>query len=197
MDYKTYHYKDDGLNDCGWGCSYRNIQTILSCYKHYYLPETRIPLVQDIVAFFNKDISCQNMTDLWIEPYHVWQYLSSIDTPIQGTNYIYLKDDKDVSKMLKTDITVYITNNTIINDFDELQAKIQVHFQKNKLPIIIDNGTYSYCLSRTQASSVTESDNNDSLVLIDPHTIDDNNVRPISIDFLKNNLWMIFFPSIT
>ena len=36
IDYKIYHYNDENINDIGWGCTYRNIQTILSCYKKYY-----------------------------------------------------------------------------------------------------------------------------------------------------------------
>ena len=36
MEYKLYHYCLDNFDDTGFGCSYRNIQTILSAYKKYY-----------------------------------------------------------------------------------------------------------------------------------------------------------------
>ena len=35
MDYKLYHYKIDNFDDCGFGCSYRNLQTILNF--HFYI----------------------------------------------------------------------------------------------------------------------------------------------------------------
>ena len=31
--YKLYHYNMNSFNDVGFGCSYRNIQTILSSYQ--------------------------------------------------------------------------------------------------------------------------------------------------------------------
>ena len=50
MDYTTFHYGDNGINDAGWGCSYRNIQTIISCYKNYYNNDVIIPTIQEIIA---------------------------------------------------------------------------------------------------------------------------------------------------
>ena len=29
-DYDYYHYEVDGFKDCGWGCGYRTLQTLLS-----------------------------------------------------------------------------------------------------------------------------------------------------------------------
>ena len=185
MDYKTYHYGDNDLNDCGWGCSYRNIQTVISCIKKNYNPNIIIPSLPDILSYFNKNINCNNLTDLWIEPYHIGLYLYYFNKKIKGENYLYVIKDNDISKILKTEINIYLENNLIINDFDNLYLLIKRHFEKSKLPIIIDNGTYSYCIVLQ----------NENVLLIDPHIVSNNNVKKITMDYIKNSFWMLYIPS--
>ena len=186
MYYKTFHYGDDGINDHGWGCSYRNIQTIISCYKKYYNKNAEIPKIQDILTFFKKNIDINNLKDLWIEPYHISVYLNFFDKKISGNHYVYVTDDNDFSKILKTDILFYLDNNLVINDFNDICCLIKKHFKNTKLPIIIDNGIYSYCF-------IIEENNN--ILLIDPHR-PNNKVQKKSICFLKKSFWMFFFPRI-
>ena len=49
MDYKLYHYNIDDFDDIGFGCSYRNIQTILSAYS--LINNINIPDIKDILQF--------------------------------------------------------------------------------------------------------------------------------------------------
>lgn len=42
--YTYHHYMQNNMNDCGWGCAYRSLQTIISWYKHQgyiYSPDTK------------------------------------------------------------------------------------------------------------------------------------------------------------
>ena len=178
MDYKIYRYYDNNINDCGWGCSYRNLQTILSCYKKYYNSDIIIPKIQDIVIYFGKNIKDKNLMNLWIEPYDIHNYLLKYFT---GYNYLYVTKDSDITKILKTNIMVYLNTNSVYTNFEDIYNLITKHFTKTKLPIIIDNGIYSYCLTIYK----------EELFLIDPHTKTD---RQITKKFLENKFWMIYFP---
>ena len=184
MDYKTYHYTDEEVNDCGWGCSYRNIQTIISCYKRYYNSEIIIPNILHIIKYFRKNIYTNNLTDLWIEPFDIYTYLKNKNN-IDGYNCIYVINDTDISNILKTDIIVYLEH--IYNDFKDIYNLIINHFNKTQLPVIIDDGTYSYCIIYS----------NNELFLIDPHICNDNNIKKINFTFLEKSFWMIYFPQIT
>ena len=178
INYKTYHYKDDGINDCGWGCSYRNIQTILSCYQKYYDNTIIIPKIQELVVYFDKNIECDNLNDLWIEPYDIYLYLLDFNPRFVGSNYLYIIQDTDISKMLKTNIMVYLDNNSIYHNFEHIYQLMLIHFGKSRLPIVIDDGTYSYCI-------VIE--DNQEIYLIDPHMIIDNNSKKINKTFMEIN----------
>ena len=191
IDYLVYHYCMDDFNDVGFGCSYRNTQTILSAVKKYYKQDTRIPNVKEIFTYFNKDYQQKiikgKTNDLWIEPYQIYQYLKNI-YKIKGRNLIYFIRDDDVTKILKTDITVYFPDSIFSKkDFYELLQILQNHFKKSKLPIVIDNGVYSYCIA--------EIISNHSILLLDPHTTQSDNTNQIkSIEYLKDSFWMIYLP---
>lgn len=184
MNYKTYHYGDDQIDDSGWGCSYRNIQTILSCYQKNYNPKIIIPNITTILNFFSKNINSENKIDLWIEPYQISIYLENYYDELYFKHCLYVINDTDTSKILKTDFMVYIDS---IFSFDEIYVLIQEHFKVSKLPIVIDNGTYSYCMVLKA---------NSEIFLIDPHVKSDNNVFIKSLDFLKKSFWMILFPKL-
>ncbi len=42
-DYEYYHYGCDGLNDCGWGCGYRTLQTLCSWIRHKHAQSGKEP----------------------------------------------------------------------------------------------------------------------------------------------------------
>lgn len=192
IDYLIYHYCIDNFNDVGFGCSYRNTQTILSSYKKNYKNNIEIPNIRDILNYFNSDykekITIGKVTDLWIEPFHVSEYLEK-HYQIKGQNVLYVTKDEDISKILKTDISIYLSN-TIYNKntFSELIELINQHFNKSKLPIIIDNGVYSYCLTKFNDSS-------NEFILLDPHTTTNKDTTKI-IDtiFLQKCFWMLYLP---
>ena len=57
-----YYYGIDGFPDHGWGCVYRNIQSVISFIKD------EIPTIPNMLEFFNKDISVESKRELWITP---------------------------------------------------------------------------------------------------------------------------------
>jgi len=183
-EYKTYHYGDNNLDDSGWGCSYRNIQTILSCYKKYYNSSADIPDIKTLLLFFNKTTDIKNKRELWIEPYHISLYLSSTFN-FSGDHYAYVIDNYDFSKILKTDLSFYLENNRVINRFDKMLSVIKSHFKKTNLPVVIDDGLYSYCFFM----------DNEDIILIDPHRTE-NKLLKKSTAFLKNNFFLYYFPRI-
>ena len=192
IEYKIYHYCMEDFNDIGFGCSYRNIQTILSAYKKYYKKEIIVPNIRDIFLYFDKSykekINTSKTMELWIEPYNIYQYLKN-NYNLNGTNLIYFTRDDEVTKILKTDITVYFPDSIYgKKDFDKLLKILINHFNQSKLPIVIDNGVYSYCIGNIS---------NNSLLLIDPHTTKDDNTNKIKdIYYLQNSFWMIYLPII-
>ena len=54
MEYKLFHYKIDNFDDCGFGCSYRNLQTILSAYLSNNKNKFEIPNTKYIILFFSR-----------------------------------------------------------------------------------------------------------------------------------------------
>tara|TARA_B110000238_G_C16095979_1_gene426110 strand:+ start:905 stop:1474 length:570 start_codon:yes stop_codon:yes gene_type:complete len=183
IGYRVYHYGDNKLDDTGWGCSYRNIQTILSCYKILYNDKIDIPDIRTILIFFNKNANSINKRDLWLEPYHIGKYIAD-KFNINGKHYAFVTDNYDFSKILKTDISFYLENNRIINRFDTILSIIKEHFRETNLPVVIDDGIYSYCFIM----------NGEFILLIDPHSTEKKLLKK-NISYLENKFLLYYFPS--
>ena len=206
INYKLYHYNMNNFNDVGFGCSYRNLQTILSCYKTNYpskfdkvdINNKDIPDIRELLYYFNNDyqnkIDKYITRDLWIVPVQIAEYLYN-NYNIKYNNVLYILEDKDISNMLKTDISSYfvknddlIFDNNIYNhdDFDKIINLFIQHFNKSKLSIVIDNGIYSYCIGDIKE---------DKIFIIDPHTTTGDNIIKIKdLKYIENSFWMIYLP---
>lgn len=46
--YEFYHYNVDGIDDRGWGCGYRTLQTICSWVRHVLKGKREVPLVPSL-----------------------------------------------------------------------------------------------------------------------------------------------------
>ena len=145
-NFEIYNYTKQDFNDIGFGCSYRNIQNILSASSN------DVPNIRDLFKTFYPHyetlIKERRTRELWIEPYDISNYLKKYHN-IEGENLIYITEHIDVNRMLKTDIKTYIQLDTIYNekDFNKLVKNFKTHFLKSKIPIVIDDGTFSYCVS--------------------------------------------------
>ena len=63
---------------------------------------------------------------------------------MKGENLIYILKDENLQNMLSTTIECYDIYTK--DNFQELFQKIRVHFEISKLPVVIDDGYYSYCI---------------------------------------------------
>ena len=189
MDYKLFHYKIDNFDDCGFGCSYRNLQTILSAYLLNNENKFEIPTIQNILYYFFPNYKNMSKKNLWIEPVQVSKYLKEM-YDLNTLNILYIINDTDIENMIHTNIKYYIEKNTIYNsnNFTDLLNILLLHFKNSILPVIIDDGIYSYCLLNIDI-------NNNTINIADPHTVNSNNVlKTKDIKFLQDKFWMICIP---
>ncbi len=169
-----YYYNCDGYNDIGWGCVYRNLQTLISFINYKYNLNYNIPSINILLLFFNKQ-NIINKQKLWIEPYHVGLWFNNYKEKFTYKHILYVKSDRSIENILYTPIEIYtLNNNKIINNLEELK-----HIINNiNIPLIIDNGTYSYILENI--------DINNNIILIDPHTTKLKNIK------IKKNYYNFF-----
>ena len=71
------------------------------------------------------------------------------------------------------------------DNFQDLLQKIRVHFKTSKLPVVIDDGYYSYCIGYM---------NKTELYIIDPHQIDGSCIYTKPFSYLEKFFWMIYIP---
>ncbi|GCC26973.1 ufm1-specific protease 2-like isoform X1 [Chiloscyllium punctatum] len=78
--YTFHHYLQDDINDGGWGCAYRTLQTILSWYNHQGYINVPIPTHEKIqkilVTAGDKGPSIVGSTD-WIGSFEIRSVLNS------------------------------------------------------------------------------------------------------------------------
>lgn len=51
-NYRYFHYKQDGIDDTGWGCAYRSLQTIISWYRLQGFTNLKVPshqMIQQVI----------------------------------------------------------------------------------------------------------------------------------------------------
>lgn len=189
--YEIFHYKKNNFNDVGFGCSYRNIQTIISALKLFYFNTLIVPdieeLLKEIKPGYKDIIATSNIKSLWIEPHDIYDYFYK-HLGMRGNRILYCVSMFDIKKMLnERDISKYEVFLHKIR-FDKVLQIFVNHFKESKLPIVIDDGVYSYLISEIYKCKK-------KFVLIDPHTFDKNSAVTVKdIDFLKNSFWMIYVP---
>ena len=190
MNYNIYYYGAQNFDDTGYGCSYRNMQTLISAIG-VEPPHITILLKYFFVNYKNY-IETNQSRRLWIEPYDISKYMKDVHK-INGNNILYMISDQDVEMMLRTDVIDYIKNNNIYvrEQFNILFDLLSQHFtkydQRNAIPIIIDDGVYSYCLIGIDSQNIR---------LCDPHKFNtDDAIYSKQLDFLKEKFWMIYIPT--
>jgi len=161
-----YRYGSQGIDDHGWGCVYRNIQTIR---KMSGMP---VPSIEDIqrVSGIDPALSGKN---LWIEPKQAMPFL-----PGYNTLNLY-RTVQDVSPyLLRTSISDF---NHVFKTPAETESFLLETLKKNKR-ILLDDSIQSYILTGIV---------DDTFVYIDPH-VSKNNVRSMSrAEFFRRPLWMM------
>ena len=187
LGFEVYHYGKCGLNDCGWGCTYRNIQTIVSSLQVMRGEAGTVPTMQELLGYAGKAL-CGGGTSrrLWLEPHAAGLILERYK--VKCENILFIQEDAVLSRMQTTDISIYTgEGGAILHDEKELEERLRSHFKISSLPIIIDDGTFSYAIWL---------DTGGQLWLIDPHTTDGSKVvREIPWSYLARKFWMILLCS--
>ena len=161
-----YHYGSQGINDHGWGCVYRNIQTIRK------LSGMSVPSIEDIQTASGIDPALSG-SDLWIEPKQAIPFL-----PGYNTLNLY-RAVTDVSPyLLRTSMTDF---NHVFQTPAETESFLLKSLGNNKR-VLLDDSIQSYILTGIV---------DDTFVFIDPH-VAQNNVRSMTrTEFFRRPLWMM------
>lgn len=184
---QTYHYGDQGICDHGWGCSYRNAQTVASAMR------AGVPTLPKMLSLFNLEKVYQHGGKrLWIEPPQVARVLRVL-CGIDCTTLVFARSKGGLRAfegryMLRSTLDDF--DSQLEGDREKLLSRLRKHFKDSDgLPVIIDDGICSFVL-------VPGGEPN-SLLLVDPHVERGQKacVRPFQPEELFTKLgWMILFP---
>jgi len=177
--FQIHHYCCDGYDDTGWGCVYRNTQSILS-----YLNKD-VPSIPQMLDFFNKPHDGHG-SKMWIEPHQSALFLKG-QLKNRIIEVLYVKDDKAIEHVMFTPIEIYTSYPNLILSGKEgmmdLVKMMDSHLANGLSPIMIDNGTYSYLIKDIHDGTAS---------IVDPHC--SKGVRILSRDlfrWLSNSVcWM-------
>ena len=157
-NYYYYHYNQDNINDAGWGCAYRSLQTLFSWFilntskgKGKKVP--KIPEIQEIlVKIGDKDKSIIN-SNQWIgavEVNLVLNELLGIDNQI-----IYISSGKDMNSKGR---------------------ELIKHFECNGTPVMIGGGVYAYTILGVDYDRVK---GDCKFLILDPHYSGEDDLKSI------------------
>ena len=157
-DYLYYHYNQDNINDAGWGCAYRSLQTLFSWFTlNTSLGKgKKIPSISEIqmtlVKLGDKDKSLIGSSG-WIgavEVNLVLNELLGIESQI-----IFVPSGKDISSKGRD---------------------LLFHFQNQGTPIMIGGGVFAYTILGIDYDVVK---GDCMLLILDPHYSGEDDVKHI------------------
>lgn len=144
--YEYYHYLQDNINDSGWGCAYRSLQTIISWFRlqHYTIIDvpTHSKIQEALVEIGDKEPSFKGSQN-WIGAIE----LSFVLDKLLGVS----------SKILN------------VRSGAELPDKcreLAQHFETQGTPIMIGGGVLAYTLLGVDYNSTT---GDCAFLILDPH----------------------------
>ncbi|EFA77805.1 hypothetical protein PPL_09303 [Heterostelium album PN500] len=147
--YDYYHYKQDNMNDDGWGCAYRSMQTICSWLKYQELTMRSVPSHWEIQK------TLVDMDDKKASFYKSSQWIGAIEISLCLQN-LYNVNGSDV--ILKT-------------------RELARHFERDGSPIMIGGGVLAYTLLGVDFNS--ETGESRYLILDPHYTGDPENIKLI------------------
>ena len=162
-DYLYYHYNKENINDIGWGCAYRSLQTLFSWFtlNTSIGKRKKIPSILEIqITLFklgDKDKNFINSNSR-IGSYEVCLVLNEL-LGIES-KIIFVPSGKDISNKGK---------------------ELIFHFQNNGTPIMIGGDVYAYTILGIDYDFVKDEC---MFLILDPHYSGDDNINDII-----NNGW--------
>ena len=184
-----YHYKCESVNDCGWGCAWRSMQSALkfqlsfsnqnrdqdisfyNLFMKYGKKDTLLDIFlkmnekRDATKAFNalmdKEFAPYETQSGWAEPFI--SQLVLYDFGFEG-ELILINDYSNNNYAPKSVFNRMLT-------FEEFKELLKKHFaQKNPGPIIMDD---SYSSLSIIGIKFDEESNNIELIIMDPHVVGD------------------------
>lgn len=164
--YEYYHYRCDGLDDVGWGCGYRTLQTICSWIRHNCSKTTEtvfadptLSEIQDTLVKMGDKQTSFSGSKQWIGSFEICLFLDhryGVSSKI-----IHARSGKDVA-----------------SKFEGLVS----HFHKFGCPVMIggDTDAASKALLGVGTDGVKQ-----YFLILDPHFVGDADIR-----YLQNNGWI-------
>eukprot|EP01025_Chloroclados_australasicus_P013700 TRINITY_DN16426_c1_g4_i2.p1 TRINITY_DN16426_c1_g4~~TRINITY_DN16426_c1_g4_i2.p1 ORF type:complete len:213 (+),score=19.74 TRINITY_DN16426_c1_g4_i2:276-914(+) len=152
-NYRFYHFGEQGMDDRGWGCAYRSLQTVCSwLHEQNFTKSDGVPSHKDIEQVLLKSVDGYKGIPQWIGSWELFMYL-------------------DVC----FDISSKILNS---NSSEELLLKyeqIKEHFQKGGSPIMSGAGNSARIII-----GIGKDENEEQIMLVlDPHYIGINDPEQI------------------
>lgn len=178
------------LNDSGWGCAWRSLQTIASClpfekepmkdiYESYRSPEQVLNAYTR--AYPHKDLSDDEEEAIldaapsrhrnWAEPFIGQLYLH--DKGIQSSLLLYGRVPGAMNAPR------FVFPETVVTSFSEFGQTLVNHFKTQRCPIMLDDGIFAFAMVGAK-----ESKNHFHFLVADPHTTQggDHGLFIVSLD---------------
>ncbi|XP_037493175.1 probable Ufm1-specific protease isoform X2 [Jatropha curcas] len=144
--YEYHHYLQDGIDDLGWGCAYRSLQTIISWFRLQHYTSVEVPshreIQQSLVEIGDKDPSFIGSRD-WIGAIE----LSFVLDKLLG-------------------VTCKIMNVRSGAELPEKCRELALHFENQGTPVMIGGGVLAYTLLGVDYN---ESNGDCAFLILDPH----------------------------
>ncbi|VAI77008.1 unnamed protein product [Triticum turgidum subsp. durum] len=185
--YEYYHYLHDGIDDNGWGCAYRSLQTIMSWYRLQQYSSINVPshreIQQVLVEIGDKDPSFIGSRE-WI-----------------GAIELSFVLDKLLGASCK------IINVRSGDELPEKCRELAIHFETQGTPVMIGGGVLAYTLLGVDYN---EASGDCAFLILDPHYTGSDDLKKIvnggwcawkkSVDskgrsfFLKDKFYNLLLP---
>ncbi|KAF3628394.1 putative Ufm1-specific protease [Capsicum annuum] len=154
--YEYYHYLHEGLDDSGWGCAYRSLQTIISWFKLQNYTSIVVPshreIQQALVEIGDKDPSFIGSRE-WI-----------------GAIELSFVLDKLIGVSCK------IINVRSGAELPEKCRELALHFENQGTPVMIGGGVLAYTLLGVDYNDAT---GDCAFLILDPHCTGGDDIKKI------------------
>ncbi|XP_057868812.1 probable Ufm1-specific protease isoform X1 [Cryptomeria japonica] len=176
--YEYYHYLQDGLDDNGWGCAYRSLQTIISWFRLQQYTSVDVPshrkIQETLVEIGDKEPLFIGSRE-WIGAIE----LSFVLDKLLGTiSYCLLVGvGKDIKENIK--VSCKILNVRSGSELPEKCRELALHFQTQGTPIMIGGGVLAYTLLGVDYNEL----NGDcAFLILDPHYTGTDDLKTIQVN---------------